>query len=308
MGGDRENFGDEPMPSHFSCPHCGLEIVVGDQHAGEAGRCPHCGKPIQAPAAPPDHSFRLRGFSTKATLVILLGVVMLLGAFIAVLDAAVWTPAATEAKDLAIAAKCSFNLKQIARAMLDYEAEHGCFPPAYIADKNGKPMHSWRVLLLPYFKQEGLEALYKCYRMDEPWNSPNNRKVSDLTMALYKCPHQPVGKSAETNYVMVVGPHTISPGAQSRKLEEITDGLKNTIMLVEVADSGIRWAEPRDLRWNQIDFTINKKKSEDISSYHEHGVNVCMCNGEVRFLNDKTNPQLVKAMLTIDQGDHTAEE
>ena len=38
----------------------------------------------------------------------------------------------------------------------DYEQEHGCFPPAYVPDENGRPMHSWRVLSLPYLEEPSL--------------------------------------------------------------------------------------------------------------------------------------------------------
>ena len=108
--------------------------------------------------------------------------------------------------------------------------------------------------------------------------------------------------------MMVVGPHTISDGPHSRKAAEITDGLHNTIMLVEVADSGTWWAEPHDLRFDQINFKINSSKRQGISSYHPGGVNVAFCDGSVRFLRDSINPQLVRAMLTIDGGEQIPDE
>ena len=74
-------------------------------------------------------------------------------------------------------------------------------------------------------------------------------------------------------------------------------------MVVEVADSGTWWAEPHDLSFDQMNFKINNSKRQGISSYHPGGVNVAFCDGSVRFLNDSTNPQLVKAMLTIDGGE-----
>ena len=46
---------------------------------------------------------------------------------------------------------CCNNLKQIALAVHNYAETNRCFPPAYIADKNGKPMHSWRVLISALF-------------------------------------------------------------------------------------------------------------------------------------------------------------
>src|SRR5207244_4506816 len=51
---------------------------------------------------------------------------------------------------------CVNNLKQIGLALQNYHDDFGCFPPAYIADENGRPMHSWRVLILPYIEQVGL--------------------------------------------------------------------------------------------------------------------------------------------------------
>src|SRR5436305_5428399 len=60
------------------------------------------------------------------------------------------------------------NLKQIALAMHNYHSNNGRFPPAYRAGKGGKALLSWRVLILPYVEQE---ALYKEFRLDEPWDS-----------------------------------------------------------------------------------------------------------------------------------------
>lgn len=36
---------------------------------------------------------------------------------------------------------CQNNMKQIALALLMYESDHGRFPPPYIADNEGRPMH-----------------------------------------------------------------------------------------------------------------------------------------------------------------------
>jgi len=38
------------------------------------------------------------------------------------------------------------NLQRLVIAMHLYHQDYGCFPPAYVADENGTPMHSWRVL------------------------------------------------------------------------------------------------------------------------------------------------------------------
>ena len=59
-------------------------------------------------------------------------------------------------------------------AVANYHDMYKCFPPAYVADESGRPMHSWRVLLLPFLSES---ELYNAYNFAEPWGSPNNRKL-----------------------------------------------------------------------------------------------------------------------------------
>ena len=157
-------------------------------------------------------------------------------------------PAFESVRETARRAACAIHLKQIAAALQAYHQANGCFPPAYIADKNGKPMHSWRVLILPYL---GYDNVYKAYDFSQPWDGPKNKPVSALPLLEYACPcglRTRAAGDAQTNYVAVVGPNTAWPGEKSRKLgpADFPGGVSNTIMVVEVADSGIAWAEPRD--------------------------------------------------------------
>src|SRR5271157_339454 len=82
-------------------------------------------------------------------------------------------------------AQCLNNLKEIAAALQAYHQANGCFPPAYVADKNGKPMHSWRVLILPYLD---LDTLYKAYDFTQPWDGPNNKKLLLGQLREFTCP------------------------------------------------------------------------------------------------------------------------
>lgn len=65
--------------------------------------------------------------------------------------------------------KCHNNLKHIALALLNYENTYKCFPPAYTVDKQGRPMHSWRALILPFMDNSNREITYN---YNQPWNSP----------------------------------------------------------------------------------------------------------------------------------------
>lgn len=291
------------MPIHFICPHCGAAADIDDRFAGETGPCAQCGKAIAIPI--PGGVLRDPPRNTANTLVFVMAVALGV-TWLGVMVLVAWRgwSGADNGDEAARRAQCVHNLRKIAEAMQQYEAVHGRFPPAYLVDRQGRPMHSWRVLLLPYL---GQQDLYDRYRLDERWDSVHNLAVTDLPIELFQCLGQPNAAELATNYMMVVGPHTISNGPQGTKIMEITDRLANTILLVEVADSTTRWAEPEDLRIDKIDFVINGPRRREISSHHPRkrpqGVNAAFCDGSVRWLKNSTNPELVKAMLTIDGGE-----
>jgi len=197
--------------------------------------------------------------------------------------------------------RCNSNMRQIVLALHLYHEIHGSFPPAHIADENGNPMHSWRVLILPYLDRI---ELYDEYNFDEPWDGPNNRKLHDAIVSLYRCPSaDPSLPQTMTSYVAVVGPGTAWPGEKGRTLSQIKDSSPGTVLLVEVANSGIHWMEPRDLDVTQMTLTINPKWGQGISSNHGGVACVVFADGHVRFLEDDLAPETVRALLTVDDGE-----
>lgn len=101
------------------------------------------------------------------------------------------------------------NLKALALAMHNYHAAKGQFPPAAVTDRAGKPLLSWRVLLLPYLEGQNAPSLYKEFRLNEPWDSPHNKKLLARMPAVFA----PVaGKTRVPNstfYQVFVGPGAI---------------------------------------------------------------------------------------------------
>ena len=58
----------------------------------------------------------------------------------------------------------------------NYEQANGTLPPHYAcADKQGKPIHSWRALIVPYIEFEPLKRL----DLSQPWDSQYNRGVAN---------------------------------------------------------------------------------------------------------------------------------
>lgn len=226
-------------------------------------------------------------------------------------------PAFQAARESARRATCINNLKQLTLALHNYRDAHGCFPPAYIADADGKPMHSWRVLILPYMEQQ---ALYVKYDFSEPWDGPNNRKLAGVSVSAYVCPSSKNSaiSAPKTDYVAVVGPSTMWVKDKAITLGEISDGAGYTIMLVEIANSDINWMEPRDLSFEEALRGINPKSGVGISSphvwdngyfYHDTALaNAAFADGTVHSLPEGLSAEMLEALLTVNGGEVVDEE
>jgi hypothetical protein len=197
---------------------------------------------------------------------------------------------------------CANHLRQLGLALAVYHEQYGSFPPAHTIDENGRPLHSWRTLILPYLEQG---SLYAQLHLDEPWDSPHNVQFHHIVLPLFTCPsnYGEKGAGTNTNYVAVVGPLTMWPGSRSTSIADIKDGQGKTIMLVETADSGIHWMEPRDLHVVQMTGSINAAHGQGMSSYHPGGINVVHVDLATGFLSDDTDRNRIKAMLTIAGGE-----
>ena len=225
------------------------------------------------------------------------------------------TRAITDAREAARSAQCSGNLKQIGLGLLNYELKNGCFPPAYVADAQGKPLYSWRVLLMAELdRTEGLFGgrLAGRFHFDEPWDSPNNRKLHKLTpYTVWHCPSdQAIAGSNETNFVAVVGPGTMFPSdGTSRRLADVTDGPENTLIVVEVVDAGIHWMEPKELDWATMSFRLNDGTHPSVSSNHPFrgssypGPHVLTVDDMVTGLPRDLPAETLRSLLTIAGGE-----
>jgi len=218
------------------------------------------------------------------------------------------THAVIDAREDARSSQCVSNLKQIGLALHNYHAEYGCFPPAYVTDAKGKPLYSWRVLILPFLEQN---IVYRQIRLDQPWDSPHNRRVSWPHFRSFQCPSDPAGDgSTETHFVAVVGPGTVFPSdGRSRRLADVGDGTNDTLILAEVAGTGIHWMEPRDLDWRTMSFRLNDGGRPSVSSHHPFrgssypGPHVLRVDGAVSYLSRDLPQATLRALLTIAGGE-----
>jgi prepilin-type processing-associated H-X9-DG protein len=219
----------------------------------------------------------------------------------------IWLCSAVEnTREAARRCWCNNQFKQITMAMHNYQHAHGCLPPAYWTDRNGRPAHSWRVLLLPFI--EG-DDCFRRYKLDEAWNSPHNSTLAAVTIdpeqpklgPLYQCPSDRSAGKYDSSKFVFVGPHTAFNGSHQAKVGDLTTkGLSNTALGGEMSASGIHWMEPKDLNVEEMSFKINDKDRVGLRSNHPHGANVALADGSVRWVNDDADPKLIKALIMID--------
>jgi hypothetical protein len=184
-------------------------------------------------------------------------------------------------------------------AVANYRSAYGSLPPAYIADSSGRPMHSWRVLLLPFL---GQSELYNAYNFAEPWDGPHNRLLEDRIGQVYRRSGLGAAEVRTTSFVAEVGPGTAWPGARAVRDEEVGDGLDKTLLVVEVPEGRFRWMEPKDLDFDSMSFRINGRSGRGLGS-RLGGARVVTVGDSVRTLPDQFDQARLRALLTANGRD-----
>jgi prepilin-type processing-associated H-X9-DG protein len=217
--------------------------------------------------------------------------------FIGIICLGLFQPVRCTAPKAARKAQCSNNLAKIGLALHKYHAKYGHFPELCERDTHGKPLLSWRVQILPTMEYG---PLHDELRQDEPWDGSHNRETcKHIFINEYHCPCDYFGtRDCSTSYIAVIGPGTAWREEGSVKISDLPDGGSHTIMAVETMNSGIHWAEPRDLTVKEAlermkseqmapisDKTYRRMQNEPaprISSPHYGRINVLYADGAVR--------------------------
>ena len=227
-------------------------------------------------------------------------------------------PAVRAAQNAAMKMQCMNHVKQIGLAFWNYESVYRRLPMAIETSKEGKLWRSWRSHLYPTF----MEQAPQLYDVSQAWDSKTNLRLLDgspITTAAgkgggsitrsvdripwcFKCPActSPTG----VNYVVITGEGTVFPESASTKFSDITDGLENTLLLVESINCTPDWTEPRDLHVKTMDFKVNSEIKPSISSFHTDGANVCFADLGVFFMTTRITEPELRALITIQGGEN----
>ncbi|MDO4573661.1 MAG: DUF1559 domain-containing protein [Planctomycetia bacterium] len=203
-------------------------------------------------------------------------------------------PAVQSSREAARRTLYANHFKQVALAMLNYEAMHQAYPLPYTVDSEGKPLHSWRVQLLPFIEQY---AMYEKIRLDEPWDSEWNRQFHNLCPAIFKHPALDLAPE-EATIGVVVGDDTVFPAPQPGKnhgvkIGAISDGMINTILLVEC--EAVCWMDPRG------DVSYEEAKKGLVSTFPTISF-AAFCDGSVHSLSSLLDFDVLDNLLRRNDG------
>ncbi len=165
--------------------------------------------------------------------------------------------------------------------------------PAAVYDKNGKPLLSWRVLVLPYIEQD---ELYKEFHLDEPWDSDHNKKLLEKMPPTFAPADSQAFKKHETFFQGFVGAGSVFDGGDLRFPASIPDGTSQTIMFAEAAKS-VPWTKPDDIPFDA------GKLAPKLGGLSKDGFMVGLCDGSVRFLSRAVSEETLRTIVTRDAGD-----
>lgn len=194
------------------------------------------------------------------------------------------------------------NLKHIGLALHNYHDVYGRLPTNVYGPK-GEMLLSWRVQLLPYMEQD---ALYRQFRLDEPWDSEHNKKLIEQMPKVFQAPDRDHAKG-KTFYQAFVQRAKFVPAQgqfgrpwlkdgekQGLTFTSFADGLSNTLAVVETRE-GVEWTKPDDLPFGGAVPLLGEKGADRTPALRFDG-SVCLFPTELR-------PELFWPHVTIDGGE-----
>ncbi|MCL2744495.1 MAG: DUF1559 domain-containing protein [Planctomycetaceae bacterium] len=208
--------------------------------------------------------------------------------------------------------QCQQNLNKLALGLHRYHEKDeaipptyyygykGTFPPLYTVDEEGKPLHSWRVLILPYI---GQQDLYDQIRLNEPWDSEHNKQFHNIKIPVFSCPANNLclpGKDCTYSAIAGEGliPATEAGITTGTKISNFTAGTSNTIAIIEVKEP-FCWMNPTaDITLDELAKGINEPGR--VGSFHSGGCNAAFFDASIRFLPQTIDNVLLKDIGTRD--------
>src|SRR5262249_5184577 len=230
---------------------------------------------------------------------------LVIGLIVLCLSGCVLLPCLQKVRDGEGWSRSQYSLKNIGGALRNYHETMGQLPPAVFYGKDGQPLYSWRVLLLPYIEENNL---YLKFRLDEPWDSPHNK----VFLEKMPRPYQPALGGNDppglTRYQVFTGTGTAFERA-GLTWDDFPDGRSQTLLVVEAGEA-VPWTKPVDLNYDPgkplppLGGAFGKPVH--VLCYEitrRAGFNACFADGKARFILNDTDERAIRSVITRNGGE-----
>ena len=231
----------------------------------------------------------------------------------------------TDARETAARTQSINNLKQIGLAMHNFDSANNQFPPAVIFGPDGKPWHSWRVLILPFLEHR---IFTTPTTSASPGIRPRTRRSSTRCRPFTATRSTAMRKSrTRTTPRSSVRRRSSGPTGPSRPtrknpplgkggmgFQNITDGTSNTVMISSVEPGRkIPWTKPEDIDVGPA-FKGFGQPGGIAAPYTFHGrgggkaAPFVFRRRSVRMIGASVNPRMLAALITCAGGEVIAND
>lgn len=170
--------------------------------------------------------------------------------------------------------------------------------PHDIVDKSGKPILSWRVMLLP---DAGLKDVYDRIDLTKPWDDPVHQMLLEETPSLYMLPDRaaPKGQTYVQSFSatrrLPKGNPAMVPGSKLHS-GYVPDGMGSTLFAAEAADP-VPWLKPADMP-----VTADKLPRLGRPGATDVAVLFMSCQAAT-LVTEGLTPRVLRGLITIDGGE-----
>jgi hypothetical protein len=209
-------------------------------------------------------------------------------------------PCSQEVRDDPGWVRSAVSLHKIGLALRAYHENNGRLPPAVVHDGDGRPLYSWRALLLPYLEED---ALYQQFKLDQPWDSHHNRRLLEPTPRSYVPALGGKDGPGLTRYQVLVGRGTAFE-RDGLCWDDFPKGLSDTFLVVEAGEP-VPWSKPADLTYDPAGPLPalggpygRPVRCLPYDLWHTPGFNACLADGSTRFIPSDTDKETLRGLIT----------
>jgi hypothetical protein len=309
------------MAFEFTCPFCLSRMQVSEEFLGMSGPCAECGRPVVMPTRDAERRLVMAvqtgkasrqetlgetsGRGDKADRALLRAIVGISGVLLATMLIAslfVGMPALRRQMKIADRNNDLTRMKAIATALNAYCDRYGTYPPPSLVDPTGKPLLSWRVLILPFL---GHKDLYDEFALDQPWNSPLNMSLMQRMPEVFCSSNSPDAYGTkQPNFVLLTGNATVFPPSGPLGRTQVTDS--PTLLLVETGNGIVAWTEPGDIDVSVSGARFGSVSMESIGGLHAEVALGVDTRGNAMILSKTTTIAELDALVSPNGGEAIA--